>query len=429
MILKFFKFFFCFLLICSQLAFAEDKLLDKIVAVVNNGVILQSEVDLELQQLQQQAIQSGQRLPELDVLSERVLERLIQEKIQIQHAKEIGIHVDEDTLNRAIRSIARNNSMDVSAFRRALRQDGIDFQVFRNNIRNEITISRVRAREVDTNINVSAREVDALIKRNKASQNQRANYDLQHILIAVPEGATASEIQKSKTRIDQIFNQLNLGADFSQLAVRHSDGAKALEGGRIGTRKLQELPDLFARTIVKLRKNEISSVLRSPNGFHIIKVLDVKNEQEQEVIETKARHILLKTKSESELNGRDELRNLRQQIINGKDFAVIAEQFSDDATSAANGGELPWFKPGEMVPIFEEIASNLQKNELSEPFQSEFGWHIVELLERRVLDSDREKIRVQATEALRKTKSDEEYDLWLRRLRADAYIEIRDQSG
>ncbi len=413
----------------SQLLEAQEKLLDQIVAVVNNGVILQSELNLELQQLQQQATLSGQRLPEPDILNERILERLIQEKIQIQHAKNIGINVDEDTVNRALKSIARNNNMDMSSFRKALKKDGINFQSFRTSIRNEITISRVRTREVDSKIIISNREIESLIKRNQASKNQRASYELQHILISVPEGATAIQIQESKSLANQIFNQLNLGGDFSQLAARYSDGSKALDGGNIGLRKPQELPDLFARTIVKLKKDSLSPILRSPNGFHILKVLDIQHDQNEAIIETRTRHILLRSDTNNDEDIREELSTLRQEIINGKDFAILAEQFSEDARSAAQGGELPWYRPGEMVPIFEKVAQNLRVNEISNPFQSDFGWHIIELLERRMLDSDKEKIRSEATETLHKTKSDEEYELWLRRLRADTYVEIRDTSG
>ncbi len=415
-----------------QSSFADEQLLDKIIAIVNNGVILQSELDRESAQLQKQAIQSQQRLPNKAVLDERILERLIQDKIQIQHAANLGISVDDETLNRAIQSIARNNKMDLSTFRKVLRDDGINFQDFRSDIRNELTISRLRNREIDTKITVSSREVEALMTRNLANQEKQNSYDLQHILLSVPEGASSEQIQQAQTKIQQLHRQLNEGADFSQLAVSHSDGARALDGGNIGWRKPQELPELFAKAIISLDKGKLSSILRSPNGFHILKVKDIRNEEKTNTIETKTRHILLKTDSAAADSDRkrEELLKIRQKITDGMDFASLAQQFSDDTNSASNGGELPWYKPGEMVPIFEKITAALEKGELSEPFRSKFGWHIVQLMEQRNYATDnKEDSRAQAEATLRKTKADEEYELWLRRLRADTYVEIRDSNS
>ncbi len=414
------------LLSFGQKPMADEVLIDRIVAVVNNDVILQSELDRETVSLQRQAAESGQRLPRQEVLLQRILERLIQNKVQLQRADALGITVDEDTLNRTITSIARNNNMDLSAFRQVLRREGIDYQVFRNNIREELTISRLRNREIDSKVTVSPREIDAYLKRNEDDQIQRSNYKLQHILIGVPEGANAEQIQQARTKITEIQTALDAGEDFAQLAATHSDGARALDGGSIGWRRSQELPELFAEAIETLGPGQITPPLRSPNGFHLLKVQQIKDAETFIATETRTRHILLKdSDSGNDDASRAKLQQIRQRIIEGESFSELAKSLSEDKSSAASGGELPWYRPGEMVSEFEKVAANTPLGQISEPFRTSFGWHIVEPLERRNYNPTIESRRSEAENTLRKTRADTEYDLWLRRLRSEAYVEIR----
>ena len=418
------------LLLSHHVHSAQDKLLDQIIVVVNDGIILQSELAHEIAQLQSQARQSGQRLPDEQVLHKRVIERLIQQKIQLQYASDINLNIDEESLNRTLSSIARNNNMDLSGFRNALKQEGITYQSFRENIRNELTIQRIRARVIDTKIIVSNREIETWITRNQASEASSSEYNLQHIVIDIPEGASALQIQSAQAKINKLQAQLNLGADFSELASNYSTGPKALDGGNIGWRKPTDLPDLFANAIIKLSANGISPILRSSNGFHLLKVLEIKKTKAASLTETLARHILLSVESQDESeNKRREILGIRAKLLKGENFATVARQFSQDTRSASNGGELPWYRPGEMVPIFEETANSLNIGELSQPVLSDFGWHIIEVIERRELASNQEVLRAKATSAIKQLRSDEEYELWLRRLRAEAYIEMRDNKS
>lgn len=406
----------------------EAELLDRIVAVVNNDVVLHSELDRELQMLEKQARDSGQRLPDPEVLEPRVLERLIQRKVQMQRAQSLGISVDEESLNRAIASIARNNNLSLPQFRQALRQEGLDYPSFREGIREELTISRLRSREIDARISISPKDIENYLKRTASDTQEQASYNLQHILIAVPDGASSEQIRAANQRIAEIAAALNNGGDFAQLAATYSDGAKALDGGAIGWRQPGELPPLFADAIVSLKAGDTTAPLRSPNGFHLLKVVDVRNEQNQLATETLARHILIRHEDDGDNEtNRQKLQAIRARILQGEDFSKVAASVSDDTNSATNGGELPWYGPGEMVPAFEQVVASLAIGQLSEPFRTDFGWHIAEPLERREFNASEENRRSAAEAALRKSRSDEEYELWLRRLRAEAYVEIRGQ--
>ena len=427
MILKILTFLLVFSLSALSAATAEDKLIDRIVAVVNNDVVLSSELDREILLLEKQAGQAGQRLPDRNVLMDRVLERLIRNKIQMQRAETLGISVDEETLNRALSSIARNNNMSLAGFRQALRSEGIDYQGFREGIREELTISRLRAREVDNKITVSQREIDSFLKRSEQNRQQQSSYRLQHILIGVPDGASSEQIATARNKIAEIAASLDTGADFGRLAATHSDGAKALDGGDIGWRTPDELPELFADAITPLSAGEISEPLRSPNGYHLLKVNDIRSSEAETATETRARHILIKDKPDTNSDtNRARLQDLRERIVGGESFAQVAKDFSEDSNSAVRGGELPWYRRGEMVPEFEQVVASLPIGAVSEPFRSDFGWHIAEPMERRQYNPSSENRRKEAEATLRKTRGDEEYDSWLRRLRSEAYVEIRE---
>ncbi len=428
MTLRFFlKTAFICIAACGAYASAEDTLIDKIVAVVNNDVVLSSELDRELELLEKQAKESGQRLPETSVLEQRVLERLIQNKVLMQRATTLGISVDENTLNRAITSVARNNNMSLGDFRQALRLEGIDYQGFREGIREELTISRLRAREVDNKLVISPRDIDNFLKRSKDSEQSQSSYRLQHILVGVPDGASSEQLAAAQQKINEIASAIKGGSDFGTLAATHSDGARALDGGDIGWRKPDELPELFSSAISPLKAGDVTEILRSPNGFHLLKVIDLRSDNATVASETRARHILIKDKPESDNDkNRITLQGIRDRIVAGESFEELAKAFSEDSNSAVKGGELPWFKPGEMVPQFEQVVANLPIGQLSEPFRSDFGWHIAEPLERRQYNPSTENRRKEAEEILRRTRSDEEYDAWLRRLRSEAYVELRD---
>lgn len=415
----------------SNYSIAEDQLIDRIVAVVNDGVVLQSEVDQETAAIEKQAQESGQQLPRGKILSQRILERLILNKVQMLQAKKTGINIDEDTLNRAITSIARNNNMDLSSFRQALRSQGLEYQIFRESIREELTISRLRTREVDAKVNISPRDIDRYLSRDSGSDSsQKSSYKIQHILIGLPEGASAQQIKIASDKTVEVLQLIRNNGDFAKLAATHSDGARALDGGSIGWRSLNELPELFSETLSKLSVGETSEPLRSANGFHLLRVEDIQDQDKQIATETRARHILLRDASDGSDNdaNRQKLQTLKNQIESGTAFETVAKEFSHDSNSAANGGELAWFRSGEMVAEFEKVAANLPIGSISEPFHSSFGWHIVETLERRAYNPSQESKRAEAESTLKKARSDEEYELWLRKLRSEAYVELRNDS-
>lgn len=411
---------------------AEDQLIDRIVAIVNDGIVLQSEVDQETAAIKQQAREAGQQLPQADILSARVLERLVLNKVQMLQAKKTGITIDEDTLNRAITSIARNNNMDLSAFRQALRSQGLKYQAFRESIREELTISRLRTREVDARVNISPRDIDRYLSRNKGGDGStNSSYKIQHILIGLPEGASAQQIKTANNKAIELLKQIRSGGDFAKLAVTHSDGARALDGGSIGWRNLEELPELFSDSLKKLSIGKTSEPLRSANGFHLLLIQDIQDQDKQVATETRARHILLRDDNEGGDNdaNRQKLQALKGQIESGTAFETVAKEFSHDSNSAANGGELAWFRSGEMVAEFEKVAASQPIGAISEPFHSSFGWHIVETLERRAYSPSQESQRAEAEATLKKARSDEEYDLWLRKLRSEAYVELRNDAN
>ncbi|MDO6460267.1 peptidylprolyl isomerase [Granulosicoccaceae sp. 1_MG-2023] len=417
------------LLLGSSAAMAADVKLDGIAAVVNNDIILQSEIDNEYRFVQRQAAEAGQQLPAQTVMRQRILDKLILTKVQMQEAQKRGIRIDDETLNRAVTSIARNNGMDLPAFRQALQREGIEYTAFRNNIREELTLSRLRGQQVDAKVTVSERELDDFIARNKSSARANADFYLRHLLVAVPEGAGPEQINAAEQRINALRAQLLAGADFADLARTESDGNEALQGGVVGWRKARELPDAFASVIMRMNKGDISQPIRSGNGFHLIKVDDLREAEDTAQTETRARHILLRVEpGQDPTAAQQKMLAARQRILAGEDFARVAAEVSEDPGSKSRGGELPWFRSGEMVPQFEEVAAQLPVGTLSQPFRSNFGWHLLEVLERRDYVADPTAERNEAEALLKKARADQEFELWLRRLRADAYVEIRDAS-
>lgn len=404
----------------------SDSQLDSIVAVVDDDVITRSELNETMAAVAAQFRQRGAPLPPPGVLERQVLERLILTQLQVRAAERNGVVVDDATLNAALENMARQNNLTLGQLREAIERDGFSFEKFRENIRKEILSARLRQRVVDSRIQISDQEVDNLLASGAGAANDR-QYHIAQILIAVPENASAEQIEQARRKAEQVLEQLRQGADFKRLAVSVSDGRQALEGGDLGWRSVNQMPSLFAAVVPRLDAGEVSEPIRSPGGFHILKVLETRGGGgQQTVIQTHARHILINTNELiDDSEARLRLERLRERIVNGEDFAELARANSSDATSAAEGGDLGWVNPGDLVPRFEEAMAELSPGQVSEPFKTRFGWHIVQVLERRRHDNSSEAQRAAAREALARRRSDEEWEQWLRQLRDESYVEMR----
>ncbi len=434
------KLFFGLALMLTQVAIADavpsssGVEIDSIVAIVNDAVITRSELDDQTRTVKQQLRQQNTPVPPGAVLQKQVLERLITSRLQLQLAANTGIRVDDDTLNRAINRIAVQNKLSLTEFRAVLEKDGFSFDKFREDIRDEIIITRLRQRQVDSRITVTDQEVAQFLVAQARQGKSDDEYRIGHILIALPEAPSPEQIQAARQKAEKILEKLQAkvggsaegGADFKETAIAVSDGQQALEGGDLGWRSAGQLPSLFASQTLAMKVGELSNIIRSSGGFHIIKLLDYRGGKRHMVTQTLARHILIRT---TELITDDDasirLEQLAQRIKKGEDFAELARANSDDTLSAAKGGSLDWVSPGDMVPAFEQVMNELQPAQISAPFKSEFGWHIVQVQERREHDDTEEYTRSQAQEALRSRKIEEEYQNWLRRLRDEAYVEYR----
>ena len=401
-------------------------LVDRIVAVVNSEVITSREVAERMKAVTQQLSQQGTPLPPPDVLQKQVLERMIMDRLQIQLAKETALRVDDLQLDRTVARVAESNKMSLTEFRHTLERDGIQFDKFREEIRNEIMLSRLREREVDNRIVVTDNEIDYFLSQQGVSQATASEYNLAHILLRLPDQASPEQVDKQRARAEQVVLQLREGADFAKLAVSYSDAPDALQGGAMGWRPRDRLPELFAHALNGMKPGEVSGIIRSPAGFHVIKLVDRRGGGAPALVEqTHARHILVKTSEiVSEADARRKLNNLRERIVNGADFGELAKLNSDDASSI-KGGDLGWIYPGDTVPEFERVMNNLKVEELSEPFVTSFGWHLMQVLERRQADVSGERKRQEARLILRERKADEAYQEWLRQLRDRAFVEYR----
>lgn len=397
---------------------------DRIIAVVNNEVITAHELRARMATVERQLRQQGTQMPPRDVLEKHVLERLIVDRAQLQFAKETGLHIDDAQLDQTLARIAEGNRMGLAQFRASLERDGIPWSKFREDIRDEMVIGRLREREVDSKIVVTEGEIDNFLQTAGAMGSEEFN--LAHILLRVPEQAKPEQLARLQARAEEIVAQLRRGADFGQLAASHSDAPDGLSGGLMGWRSVERLPTLFAEAVAKLKPGEISDVLRSPAGYHILKLLDRRGGaiKAQPVEQTRARHILIKTSElVSEAEARRRLTDLKDRLAHGGDFAELARLHSNDL-SASKGGDLGWLNPGDTVPEFEQAMNRLKPGEVGEPVKSPFGWHLIQVLERRT-DVSQERVRQSARMALRERKADEAYQDWLRQLRDRAYVEYR----
>lgn len=399
---------------------------DRIVAIVEEDVVLGSELDERVRTVKNQLQEQGTPLPPDSVLEKQVLDRLILTKLQIQMAENTGIRVDDETLNQTISKIAAENQLTLVQFREILEQDGYQYDDFREDIRNEILLSRLRQRQVENRVFVSDREIDDFLVNMQHQGGLEKEYRISHVLIEMPESPTAEDLEQTRMLADKVQKELQAGGDIAAIAATYSDGDQGLEGGDLGWRKYSQVPSLFTDFIATMDKGEISELIRSPNGFHIIKLMDVRDGEPLVVTQTHARHILIKpSQILTEAQVKDRLLALKQRIESGDDFSELARGNSEDLVSAADGGDLGWTNPGDMVPEFENEMKALSANQISEPFQTQYGWHILQVLERREFDSTDEIRRTRAREFIRQRKLNEAQETWLRQLRDEAYVEYR----
>jgi len=400
--------------------------LNAIVAVVNDDVIVNSELQREVATITPELRARGTPIPPDKVLNKQVLERIISKRLQAQRAKQLGIKVDDATLTQTMTSIASRNKLTLEELRATLESGGVRFEDFREDTRAQMIDAQLQRQEVLNTITVTEPEIDRFLEKESGRLVERTEVRLQHILIAFPEGASADQIQKAQTKAAGLVRQLRGGADFAKLAIANSDGQQALEGGDLGWFKISEVPTLVAESARTLGKGEVSDALRSQGGFHIVKVSDIKGSESEAVTQTHARHILVRTSEVlSDDDAKTRLSQLRLRIVGGDDFATLARSHSDDTGSALKGGDLGWVNPGDTVPDFEQAMTALAPNEISAPFKTSFGWHIVQVLDRRQADTTAEVMRLKAKDAIRQRKAREATELWLRRLRDEAYVEIR----
>jgi len=400
--------------------------LDSIVAVVNKDVIVQSELEHQISLVIPEIKARGTALPPRADLDRQVLERMILKRLQLQKAEELGIVIDDAVLTEAISKIAARNGMTLEELQAALESGGMSFDDFVEDTRLQLVTTRLQAQEVVKNIQVTDQEIDRFLERNSSRLIERTDVRLSHILVAVPEGSSPEVVKKAETKAKDLVGRLRAGADFAQVAIRFSDGRQALEGGDLGWFPIGQVPSLAQEPARTLAKGEVSEPLRSPSGYHIIKLTDLKGSAPEMVTQTNARHILIRTNEiVSDDDAKTRLKQLRMRILGGDDFATLARSHSDDTGSALKGGDLGWINPGDTVPEFEKAMSTLQPGQISEPFKSPFGWHIIQVVERRTQDTTDEVMRLKAREAVRARKADEAIELWLRQIREEAYVEVR----
>ena len=405
---------------------ARADLLDRIVAVVNKEVITQYELSERIARVQRELLRRGGGGVDASQIERQVLERLVFEKVQLQFARETGMRVDDLELDRTVSRVAENNKLSLNEFRQKLESDSIPFDQFREDLRNEILLNRLRDREVTSKLTVSDGEIENLILEQGEQNGAGTEYNVAHILVRVPEQATPAQVDTRRLRAEEAGKRLSEGADFAQVAATYSDAPDALQGGVIGWRVKERLPELFVQNLGKLQPGGVSGVFRSPAGFHVIKLLEVRGAGAPLMVEqAHVRHVLVRTNDlVSEDEAKRKLLGLRERIVNGVNFAELARLNSDDG-SASRGGDLGWIYPGDTVPEFERAVSELKVGEVSQPVKSPFGWHLIQVLERRTADMSTDRRRVEARKALLERKGDEAYQEWLRQLRDRAYVELR----
>ena len=413
----------------TGLSYATLKPLDHIVVVVNEDVITNTMLENRINDFHKQLELSQLSRIEPETLKKQVLERMIRDTIQLQQAKQLGITVDDLMLNRMLEQLAKSNNMSLEMFRDTIETEGLNYTRFREQTRDEIIIKQLQQRIIASKISVSDQQVQQYIEQNESLDSSKITYHLRHILISTPEAATPEDIDKAKKKAESVYRKITHGSKFEDMAIKESSGRNALKGGDLGERKSDELPQLFVDAVKNLKPGESSKPVRSASGFHLLHLISSSNDQLM-VRQIHARHILIRPSSEvSDEQARKTLSELKQKIENGKSFAELASEYSEDPGSKIKGGDLGWAGPGDFVPAFENVANSLSIGQLSEPFKSSFGWHILEVLEHRDFDQTKTNKENQARNAIQIRKSDEELRLWLRRIRDEAYVEFIDEDS
>ena len=412
----------------------SGELLDGIAALVDDGVVLRSEFEQRVAtvtdnvlrtQAQLPPEQRGQ-LPPLSVIEEQVLEQLVLEQIQLQRATRFGITVGDEMLNRAIASIANGVGLTLEEFPPALAAEGIDYGQYREETRKTMVLEQLRQREVMSSIVVAPRDMERCLSQSTSNQSQNFDYNISHLLVGISSNATREEITRAREQIDEIHQRLEAGESFPQLAITYSNGQNALEGGSLGWRKGHQLPTLFADTIVTMEPGDHSEAIQSGSGFHIVRLNELRGAEPVLVDQIHIRHIVLRPNEVMDSAAvRQRLAGIREEILQGDDFAAIARSISEDPVSAADGGDLDWTPRGVFAPEFEQVIDTLEVGELSQPFETRYGWHIAEVLGTRTHDTTDEVREQQCVEQIRAGKMEEEQQLWLRRLRDEAFVEVR----
>jgi len=428
-----------FINLCAVAAFATapvavaDELsetgefLDGVAAIVNEGVVLKSQLYEQLNTIKKRAEEMGMDLPPPEVLEEQVLERLIVSEIQLQRAARIGLTTSDEVLNRAIATIAQQNGVPFEDMPRMIAQDGMDFGEFRRGLREEITISNLRNIEVGDSINVSEREIEQCVADLEGNVVANSDYELSHILLTLPEGASAAQVSEAEELANSIYQQIQDGADFRELAARHSAGPTALEGGSLGWMQGQQVPTLFTDVLQDMGRGDVSEPIRAASSFHIVKVDDLRSAVERsEIDQARVRHILIMPNELiDDATARQRLDEALAKIREGEDFGEQAKLLSDDPGSANLGGDLGWASPDNFAPEFAQTIKDSEIGVISEPFRTQFGWHILEVLERRVYDNTEDLKQANCSQKIKAGKIEEESMLWIQRLRDEAFVETR----
>ncbi|MAR89360.1 MAG: molecular chaperone SurA [Pseudomonadales bacterium] len=401
---------------------AAPKTLDQVAAIVDDDIIMQSELLERAATIRSRMRQQQTELPPTEVLLDQVLERMIVESIELQMAEKAGIRISDNQLNETLSNIARQNNLSTEEFRATVLKEGISWPALREQIRRELIVNQLRQRRVGSRIQISDQDVENFLNSEVAKTNLAPDYRLGHILIAVNN---SNSPQRAEEKAMEVYRKLQDGADLAAMAVQYSSGENALSGGDLGWRKAAQLPTLFADTVLEMDKGDISRPIRSASGFHIIKVLDLRGGTEQIVRQTKVRHILVKPNEiRNEQETRKLINDIYQQLQQDPDqFGTLAKTYSDDPGSALQGGEMDWVNPGTMVPEFEERMQSIAVGEISQPFRTQYGWHVLQVQERRNQDMSEEFRYNRARQMLQKRRFDEELDSWLREIRQNAYVE------
>ncbi len=418
--------------LCANTAFAAPQEVDKVAAVVDNGVVLESEVNDMLQSVKQQAKESKQQLPDEATLRRQILDRLIMDNIQLQMATKMGITLTDDDVTKAIAGIAQQNNLTVDQLRSRLAYEGLDYNTYRTQIRKEILISEVRNGEVRRRVTILPQEVDALAKQMAAQTDNEAEYNLSNILLPLPQNPTQDQVDQTEILAKKLVSDLNHGADFAKMAMTYSADPHALDGGNMGWGKLQGLPSLFAQALVNAKKGQVVGPIRSGVGFHILKVNDMRQaDQKVSVTEVHARHILLKTSVVmTDAQAQAKLQQVAAAIRSGRaNFADEAKQLSQDPGSAVNGGDLGWSSPDMYDPAFRDALLKLKKGEISAPVHSSYGWHLIQLIDTRQVDGTNAAMKDKAYRLLFNRKFAEEAQSWMQEQRAQSYVKILDGNG